>query len=173
MLSLVDKANAISDFLDRQVGRILIILMTAEICVIFSAVIARYVFNNSFTWSDEVSRGMLTWLIFLGASSAARNGELLGITIVAHLLPIAGRRALAAMVYVMMAVFLYLVIDISIDLMQRTARQSTFVLRLPLNYVTAAIPVSFALILLHLAVHIAKVIRGDEEDAASEQIQNL
>lgn len=170
---MVDRLISLSDFLDRQVGRILIALMAAEIVVVFSAVIARYVFNNSFTWSDEVSRAFLTWIIFLGASSACRNGELLGITVFQQMLPRLGRRLLLAFVTILMIVFLVWTIDLAIDLMARTSRQSTFVLRVPLNWVTAAIPVGFALMILHLSVHLVRIWRGEEDQLTTDHIAEL
>lgn len=43
------------------------------VVLIFVQVIARYVFNHSISWSEELSRYMFVWLIWLGTSMAARN----------------------------------------------------------------------------------------------------
>lgn len=40
---------------------------------IFVQVIARYVFESSFSWSEEVSRYMFIWLIYLGISYAVKT----------------------------------------------------------------------------------------------------
>ncbi|SKA67075.1 TRAP transporter small permease [Desulfobaculum bizertense] len=40
---------------------------------IFVQVVARYVFESSFSWSEEVSRYMFIWLIYLGISYAVKT----------------------------------------------------------------------------------------------------
>lgn len=46
--------------------------------VVISAVIARYVFNSSFRWYDEVASVMLAWITYYGAALAALQRRHLG-----------------------------------------------------------------------------------------------
>ncbi len=40
--------------------------------IVFVNVIARYFFNTSFSWSEELARYIIVWVSFLGVSSCAR-----------------------------------------------------------------------------------------------------
>lgn len=46
-----------------------------SVVLIFAQVIARYVFNHSISWSEELARYMFVWLIWLGTSMAAKNNS--------------------------------------------------------------------------------------------------
>jgi TRAP-type C4-dicarboxylate transport system permease small subunit len=74
-----DVVRKLSWGIDSVVMWVLALFMAAETVIVFSAVVSRYVFNYSFAWSDEVARGLLTWLIFLGSTAAYRRGELIDI----------------------------------------------------------------------------------------------
>lgn len=50
---------------------ICVVLFTLIVIVLTAEVIARYVFNSSFRWSEELSRFLFIWLIFISASYAA------------------------------------------------------------------------------------------------------
>lgn len=46
----------------------------------FSNIVLRYFFNYSITWTEEMSRFLFVWLIFLGAIGALKDGNHLGFT---------------------------------------------------------------------------------------------
>jgi TRAP-type C4-dicarboxylate transport system permease small subunit len=66
----------------RSLGRLLeavtIGLLILLAAVVVSAVVARYVFNASFVWYDEVASIMLAWITFYGAAFAALRRRHLG-----------------------------------------------------------------------------------------------
>ncbi|MEO8136455.1 MAG: TRAP transporter small permease [Betaproteobacteria bacterium] len=56
-------------------------LMAAMTLVTFMQVIARYIFNYSFVWAQELTIVMFAWLIFIGMSFGVRVGAHIGIDI--------------------------------------------------------------------------------------------
>jgi tripartite ATP-independent transporter DctM subunit len=56
------------------------ILVVVEICVLFSGVVARYVFNRPLVWSDELASVLFLWLAMSGAVIALRRGEHMKLT---------------------------------------------------------------------------------------------
>jgi tripartite ATP-independent transporter DctM subunit len=50
-------------------------LVAAEIAILFSGVVARYVFNHPLVWSDEFASILFLWLAMLGAVIAFRRDE--------------------------------------------------------------------------------------------------
>jgi len=82
--------------LDRLLGWIseglAALLVAAEILILLSGVVARYVFNAPLTWSDELASILFLWLAMLGATIALRRGEHMCLnTLVKRLRP--GRQA--------------------------------------------------------------------------------
>lgn len=45
------------------------------VVLIFAQVIARYVFNHSISWSEELARYLFVWMIWLGTSMATRTNS--------------------------------------------------------------------------------------------------
>ncbi|QCI66797.1 TRAP transporter large permease subunit [Phreatobacter stygius] len=64
------------------------ILVVAEVVVLFSGIVARYVLHKPLIWSDELASTLFLWLAMLGAVIALRRGEHMRMTaLVARLSP--------------------------------------------------------------------------------------
>jgi len=66
---------------------ICVITMTAMVIIIFAQVIGRYVFNYSFSWSEEIARFLMVWMTFAGSAYAFRKGAHIGVTAIVDALP--------------------------------------------------------------------------------------
>ncbi|WP_226654895.1 TRAP transporter small permease [Pseudalkalibacillus hwajinpoensis] len=55
--------------------------------LVFGNVVLRYGFNSGITWSEEMSRFLFVWLVFLGAIAAFKDNMHLGVDLVINLLP--------------------------------------------------------------------------------------
>ena len=77
--------------LDRLISRaeeVLIgLLILSASFILFANVIARYVFNDGFSWAEELVRYQIVWMVLLGASVAARQGIHIGIDILRRFSP--------------------------------------------------------------------------------------
>ncbi|MGC1776939.1 MAG: TRAP transporter large permease subunit [Xanthobacteraceae bacterium] len=69
-------------------------LVLAEIVILFSGVVARYVFNAPLVWSDELASMLFLWLAMLGAVIAFRRDEHMRMTAAVGVLPPAARAVL-------------------------------------------------------------------------------
>lgn len=54
-------------------------LLAAMTAITFGQVVARYVFNYSFTWALELTTVLFAWLIFLGIPYGVRMGSHIGV----------------------------------------------------------------------------------------------
>ncbi len=65
-------------YFDRYLGLILeyltAVMVLAEIVVLFSGVVSRYVFHTPLTWTDELASTLFLWLSMFGAVVALRRG---------------------------------------------------------------------------------------------------
>jgi TRAP-type C4-dicarboxylate transport system permease small subunit len=62
-------------------------LVAAEIVILFSGVVARYVLNHPLIWSDELASILFLWLAMLGAVIAFRRDEHMRMTAAVGSLP--------------------------------------------------------------------------------------
>lgn len=127
------------------------LLMLAMVTIIFTQVIARYVFSNSLTWSEEVGRYVFVWITFLGAALAVRNKAHVALDVLVVRLPLPLRVPIIAFGYVAMMVLAGIMIYASITMINMGSRQVSAALQLPMKYVYMILPVSGALIIFYLA----------------------
>jgi C4-dicarboxylate transporter, DctQ subunit len=66
-------------WLERLEEWLIALLLAAMTTVTFSQVIARYVFNYSFTWALELTSVLFAWMIFLGIPYGVRVGSHIGV----------------------------------------------------------------------------------------------
>ena len=83
--------RAITTALDSVLGAAVEILaatlVAAEIVILFSGVVARYVLNHPLIWSDELASILFLWLVMLGAVIAFRRDEHMRMTAAVGSLP--------------------------------------------------------------------------------------
>ena len=67
------------------------ILVVAEVVILFSGVVARYVFGHPLVWSDELASILFLWLAMFGAVIALRRDEHMRMSAAVTKLPAASR----------------------------------------------------------------------------------
>jgi TRAP-type C4-dicarboxylate transport system permease small subunit len=67
------------------------ICLAVMVVLVFGNVVLRYVFNSGIATSEELSRWLLVWLTFLGATVALREHAHLGVDTLIRALPPRGR----------------------------------------------------------------------------------
>jgi tripartite ATP-independent transporter DctM subunit len=63
------------------------ILVVVEVIVLFSGIVARYIFQRPIIWSDELASILFLWLAMLGAVIALRRGEHMRMTAIVARFP--------------------------------------------------------------------------------------
>jgi TRAP-type C4-dicarboxylate transport system permease small subunit len=69
---------AARDILWRGLEILMVAILGVMVILVFSNVVARYVFDAAITWAEEVSRFLFVWLTFVGASIGLHRGIHLG-----------------------------------------------------------------------------------------------
>lgn len=87
-------------------------------------VVARYVFNASLIWAEELCRYILIWQTFLFISMAFRQGELVVVDILTYLIPAKLLYGLRLLVAVPIAVFLGMMVKYGFDFAGRFSGQT-------------------------------------------------
>ncbi|MGA7809592.1 TRAP transporter large permease subunit [Bradyrhizobium sp.] len=77
--ALAGSSPAVVRSLDRLLGLatepLAAVVVVAEVLVLLTGVVSRFVFNHPLTWSDELASIMFLWLAMLGAAIAQRRGQ--------------------------------------------------------------------------------------------------
>lgn len=139
--------------LNRIEGVVLILVLVFLIGLTLAGVVLRYVFNNPFTWMEEVQLASLVWITFLGASLAFRYHAHVGIEIVVDLLPATAQKVMRVVIGVVIFVVLAYLFLRCLDFLQvfiATGR-TTSTLGIPFTVVYGVAPVSIVLMAISYA----------------------
>ncbi len=121
----------------------------------------RYLFSTGFSWTEEVMRYSMIWLMMLGSVACIFRAEHMGIeTLEALVRPIFARYVKSA-VYSVAAIFCIVILFYSYPLALRNAAQIAPASGIPMVYPYAALPVGAALMLVQIAL---SWIAGFEQD---------
>ena len=159
-------------FMDK-VGKIeyfVVALMIAIMAIVnFLQVVFRYVIEGSLPWSEELLRFLFVWTTFLGAGIGVRKGAHLGLTIIVNNLPPKLKKFVVFLNYLICIVFSAIIgmLGLSIVSMQAEFNVRSSAMVLPMYWISLAIPVSFALIILHFAT-----LAMGYEDREKARIEN-
>jgi len=83
--------KAIEKNLMRAMNTVIVVSLALMVIMVFSNVVLRYVFNSGFTASEELSRFLFLWLIFIGAIVAMKESAHLGVDTLVSRLPRGGK----------------------------------------------------------------------------------
>ena len=91
--------------------------------------IARYVFGQAVSWTEEVPRYLLVWISFLAAAVGVLQREHVGFDVLFNALPEGTRRALGVALSAMIFVFGWIVFRYGITFVQDFFRGGQFLYR--------------------------------------------
>lgn len=87
------------------------LLLAVMVVLVFSNVVLRYVFNSGITVSEELSRWLFVWLVFLGAIVGMREHAHLGMDTLVQRLPPLGKKICFVTSHVLMLYAVGLLIE--------------------------------------------------------------
>ena len=81
---------------------LVVLALAIMVVLVFGNVVLRYAFNTGITVSEEVSRWLFVWLVFLGAIVALKEHAHLGSDMLVSRLPVAGKKVCLVLGQVLM-----------------------------------------------------------------------
>lgn len=135
-----------------------IAMLAAMAAMVFANVALRFLTDHSILWVEEVSRYLMIWLTFLGAGLVLRYGGHVGIDTLQGLLP---RHAawIRAAIFVLLLAFFATMLWLGVRYATFTWEQTTPVMQIPVGAVYLALPIGFALLIVHLLLMAAPYLR--------------
>lgn len=140
------------------------ISMVVMVILIFLQVFTRYVMGDAMSWTEEASRYIFIWLIFLSVGIAFVEKKHIAIDIIMDRLPKTAQRVLQQFVYILlMGVSVFLLVQgLSLVEQMQTFNQKSANLQLPMWIVYAALPVGFFFAILRLVQASIHLYSDDE-----------
>jgi TRAP-type C4-dicarboxylate transport system permease small subunit len=140
-------------------GAVLIALMAGMALLVIANVFARYVFNNSFVWAEELSRYMMIWVGFLGSGLVLRVGAHIAVDVFQDMVP---RRIGQAMRVLVLGVLLVCILAmgwLGVQYVQFAWGQESPILNWNFGLIYLAIPIGAALMLVYLVLIAVPYVR--------------
>lgn len=159
-----------------------VVSMTTVSLLIFGQVVSRYGFNYTPIWSEELSRFLVVWSIFIGVAIGVRNNQHIGVDALIRFLPHKLKIASEVLLNLIGVVVIGILIFNSIEFIQHTMEfeQLSPAMRLPMYIPYIAMPVGLTLSIVHFIHNIVKLfIIPDQAEQAiyssehNEEIQNI
>ena len=141
--------NLVSYYIDKIICFIVIILTLVLSVLMAVGVFYRYVLNNSIYWSGEVSRYLLVYITFLGATIAYKRGAHVGIDIIVERFSEKVRKIFHFTIHLTFIVFWLIILIKSFKLYPLYILQKTATLEIPYAIPFTALPVSAVIWIIH------------------------
>ena len=148
-------ARTINKVISRFTNLLLIIMTLA----VFAQVIFRFVLEQPLAWSEELSRYLMIWITFLGASLAIEKKAHPIIEVAVGVLPGRIRQVVQVIAILSSCVFYTLLVYFGSQFAVRSFYQLTPAMGLPIGYVYLIIPISGFLLLLSSFAEIEKILK--------------
>lgn len=143
-----------SDTLDGFTLKAVTALIVAMIITITLQILSRTL-AQAFTWTEELSRYLLVWSTFLGATLAYKRGLHISVTLFLDRFPERFRSPAIIAGAVLSMLFFVIIIWNGFALMAMQIFQVSPALQLPMRWVYLVIPASAVIMLIHGASFIA------------------
>src|SRR4051794_15692106 len=133
------------------------VLVVAEIGVLLTGVVSRYVFREPIVWSDELASMLFLWLAMLGAVVAFQRGEHMRMTALVGKVSPSVRAFLDVVAICAALAFLLLVVEPAFEFASEESFITTPALEIPNVWRAAALPVGMGFMILSAVLRLAEV----------------
>ena len=152
---------------DEVVQRVAFVCLVVMIVATTLQIVFR-IFFSALEWSEELSRYMLVWSTFLGATLAYRRGMHISVTFVRESFPPAVRKTLRLVAIIAALTFFVVAFKFAVDYMSRQGQVSAS-LRLPMPIVYSVMPASLLVMIIHaLNALLGEIGRPEPTEAARQ-----
>lgn len=153
----MDRLERISYSVDKLVRLFIGLVLFIMLLLVVLQVFLRYVFHMPLAWTDEISRYLMTWLVFIGASAASREGSHIGVTIFFDKFGSAVRKAIGLLINIAICGFLGIVIYQSFFLLKTVKITGSPVLQMSMAIPYASVFIGCVLVLFQTLISSLKI----------------
>lgn len=120
------------------------------VIIVFVNVVGRFIFNFSFTWSEEAARYLMIWATFVAASLGVKKGSHITLDILTVYLPEKANRIIRAISYLLSMVYCVLLLFIGVPFIMDMISngQLSPALQIPVHFVYLSIIIGSVLMFI-------------------------
>ncbi|HEO8419660.1 TRAP transporter small permease [Niallia sp. FSL W8-0635] len=141
-VNFIDKINKVLKFV---VSSMFIVL----VALVFLQVVTRFVINYPLSWSEEIARYIMVYLVFLGSAVAVRKGEHIAIDFLVEIVSAKNKKRLMMLILSISSIFFAVLCYNGILLTALVAGEATPTLQFSMSWAYAAMPIGSLLMLLN------------------------
>lgn len=151
--------NRVIKLLEWIENSIAVLSMTTVSLLVFGNVVSRYGFNYTPIWSEELSRFLVVWSIFIGVAIGVRKNQHIGVDALIRFLPHRLLLASEVLLNLIGVVVITILVCTSIDFIKQTMEfeQLSPAMRIPMYIPYIAMPVGLSLSIIHFLHNIVKL----------------
>ncbi len=132
---------------------ILILLLICMVCIMGIQVVARYCFNRSLSWSEELTQYLFVWATFISVSYCVKKRISIKIEQLLNILPEPGQTALRLFRHTVVFIFCIIMLPYCQSYLQQSIEleATSAALGIPMYYIQSAPLVGFLLLTVRVA----------------------
>jgi C4-dicarboxylate transporter DctQ subunit len=140
--------------------------------IICGQVVSRYVFNYTPSWSEELSRYLIVWTIFIGTAVGVRKNIHIGVDAFIRLAPPWMKKVFEVLLNLIGAVVSAYLIYLSVLFIQDTIEyeQLSPAMQIPMYLPYLAMPVGLSFSVVHFLHDIVKLFTTGEEPHGADDV---
>jgi TRAP-type C4-dicarboxylate transport system permease small subunit len=139
---------------------VIIFLFSVLVAVVFYQVVARYIFNNPPSWTEELARFCQVWVILLASSICIRKGSHLAVDYFSHRLSPGAKRKINIVMSSLIVLYILVIIIFGWKLMVVGWYQVSPALQVNMSFVYLVFPLSGILMILEAIIKTAGLIKN-------------
>lgn len=170
MTTFMEQYRRVVDGLNVVVRWVLAALMLIMTVLIGWQVIARFIVGDSLTFSEEVSRFVMVWLVIVGAAYAAKNGRLMKVDIVEHMLSGKAKQTVIMIAGLLSIVFYLVLVVFGFFIANAVSYQLTPATEVSMSIPMAALPAGGILLIINTVHQLFGVTLGVEEESEVDEL---
>jgi len=143
----------------RIIKVIILVLFLIIIFSVFYQVVSRYVFQAPPSWTEEVARFSLVWLVLLGSSVCIRKSRHFNVDYVTQLMSKKTVYRLSIVLHLLIICFLAVAMYYGMMVMRRSFNITAPALGIPMAYIFMIFPIGFSVMLMEAILIIYELLK--------------
>lgn len=163
---MVEALKKISAAIDKAVTAICIILMAAMTIIVLIQVSTRITPLKNPNWTEELSRYVMIYIAYIGASTGIREWSNVGVDFIIERLPKTGKYIMNVLIRLAILLFWCVALYLSIQVFPKTGRlQNSASMGFPILYAQCSIIIGSALCIIQGIIQIITYAAGGVKNA--------